>query len=153
MNAIYEASSSMDKDVITTIAKAIDPNILTYGKNRMNRFLSIVRDGMVAYYGAKFFDDYCHKNNIDRKELLKAGKNSIVRRLSSIQASAKSNRGKYRSLRNNLLIKGLSTEGIIGEQYVNTDEMSYNKHRFMDYEFLRFKYAGQSDDNILADVQ
>jgi len=31
--------------------------------------------------------------------------------------------------------------------------MFYFNHRFMDYQFLRFKYAGQSDDNILADVQ
>jgi len=56
----------MDKDVVTAVAKAIDPNITTYGKKRMNTFLSIVRDGMVAYYGAQFFDDYCKKNNIDR---------------------------------------------------------------------------------------
>jgi len=153
MDAIYEASSSMDKDVVTTVAKAIDPNILSYGKDRMNTFLSIVRDGMVAYYGSQFFDNYCRTNNIDRQKLFKAGPNGIIRRLSDIQASARSNRGKYRALRNNLLIQGLSTEGIIGEEYTDTGEIFYNKHRFMNYQFLRFKYAGQSDDNILADVQ
>ena len=154
MDAIYEASSSMDKDVVTTVAKQIDPNILSYGKDRMNTFLSIVRDGMVAYYGAQFFDDYCRRNNINKQQILKAGPKGIVRRLAEIQASTRSVRGKYRSLRNNLLILGLSTEGIIGEQYIeDPGEMFYNKHRFMNYEFLRFKYAGQSDDNILADVQ
>lgn len=154
MDAIYEASSSMDKDVVVTIAKAIDPNILSYGKDRMNTFLGTVRDGMVAYYGAQFFDEYCSKNNIDRRQLMKVGPKGIVRRLADIQASTRSVRGKYRSLQNNLLLRGLSTEGIIGEQYVNDPGlMFYNKHRFMDYEFLRFKYAGQSDDNILADVQ
>ena len=154
MDAIYEASSSMDKDVVVTIAKAIDPNILSYGKKRMNTFLGVVRDGMVAYYGAQFFDEYCDKNNIDRRQLMKVGPKGIVRRLADIQASTRSVRGKYRSLRNNLLLRGLSTEGIIGEQYIEDPEsMFYNKHRFMGYEFLRFKYAGQSDDNILADVQ
>ena len=154
MDAIYEASSSMDKDVVVTIAKAIDPNILLYGKDRMNTFLGTVRDGMVAYYGAQFFDEYCSKNNIDRSTLMKTGPKGIVRRLATIQSQSRSVRGKYWSLRNNLLLRGLSTEGIIGEQYIgDPEDMSYNKHRFMDYEFLRFKYAGQSDDNILADVQ
>lgn len=154
MDAIYEASSSMDKDVVVTIAKAIDPNILLYGKDRMNTFLGTVRDGMVAYYGAQFFDEYCSKNNIDRSTLMKTGPKGIVRRLATIQSQSRSVRGKYWSLRNNLLLRGLSTEGIIGEQYIgDPNDMSYNKHRFMDYEFLRFKYAGQSDDNILADVQ
>ena len=154
IDAIYEASSSMDKNVVVAVAKAIDPNILSYGKKRMNTFLGLVRDGMAAYYGAQFFDDYCKKNNINRQQILKTGPKGIVRRLADIQSSSKSVRGKYRSLRNNLLIQGLSTEGIIGEQYIeDPGEMFYNKHRFMNYEFLRFKYAGQSDDNILADVQ
>ena len=152
-DAIYGASSSMDKDVVTTVAKAIDPNILQYGKDRMNTFLSIVRDGMVAYYGAQFFDSYCKKHNIDVQQLLKVGPKGIVRRLSIIKSQTRSIRGKHRALRNNLLIKGLSTEAIIGEQYEDTGDVFYNKHRFMNYEFLRFKYAGQSDDNILADVQ
>ena len=153
-DAIYEGSSCMDKAVIVTIAKAIDPKILSYGKDRMNTFLGIIRDGMVAYYGAKFFDTYCKENNIDVKKLLKSGSHSIFRRLAEIQASARSNRGKYRALRNNLLIQGLSIESVIGEEFdVDPGLMDYNKLRFMDYEFLRFLYAGQSDDNILADVQ
>lgn len=152
-DAIYEACSSMDKDVVTTVAKAIDPNILQYGKDRMNNFLGTVRDGMVAYYGAQFFDDYCKKNNIDVQQLLKVGPKGIVRRLSTIKSQTRSIRSKHRALRDNLLIKGLSVEGIIGEQYESTDDVFYNKHRFMNYQFLRFKYAGQSDDNILADVQ
>ena len=103
-NAIYDGCSCMDKDVVTAVAKEIDPNILSYGKDRMNTFLSTIRDGMVAYYGAKFFDQYCKDNNIDRQQLFKTGPKGIVRRLASIQASAKSNRGRFKSLRNNLLI-------------------------------------------------
>jgi hypothetical protein len=80
-------------------------------------------------------------------------KNSIMRRLSSIQASTRGTRGKYRALRDNILLKGLSVEGIVGEQYIDPQLPFANKHRFMNYEFLRFKYAGQSDDNILTDVQ
>ena len=153
-DAIYNGCSCMDKDVVTAVAKEIDPNILSYGKDRMNTFLSTIRDGMVAYYGAKFFDQYCKDNNIDRQQLFKAGSKSIVRRLASIQASARSNRGKYKQLRTNLLIQGLSIESIIGEQYEpDPNEVFYNNNRFLNYEFLRFKYAGQSDDNILADVQ
>lgn len=150
---IYRNCSSIDKNIVTTVAKAIDPNILSYGTKRMNTFLSIIRDGIVAYYGTQFFDRYCKENNIDRSTLFKTGRNSIAKRLSDIQRSARSNRGNYRSLRNNLLIKGLSIEGIIGEKYLDSGEITYNNHRFMFYEFLRFKYAGQSDDNILADVQ
>lgn len=153
-NAIYNGCSSMDKDVVVTIAKAIDPNILQYGKKRMNTFLSIIRDGMVAYYGAQFFDEYCKNNNIDRSVLFKVGSKSIVRRLAKIQASARSNRGNFKRLRNNLLIRGLSIDSIIGEEYIEDEEnKSYNDHRFKDYEFLRFKYAGQSDDSVLTDVQ
>lgn len=153
VDAIYGKSSCMDKDVITTVAMAIDPNILSYGKDRMNTFLGTIRDGMVAYYGAQFFDDYCKINNINVQQLFKVGHKSIVGRLAGIQASTRSRRGKYRALRNNLLIRGLSAEGIIGEEYIPPVKEFYNKHRFMDYEFLCFKYAGQSDDNILADVQ
>ena len=164
INTIQSECTSIDPDVITAVAKAIDPNILQYGKVRMNTFLSTVRDGIVAYYGSKFFDKYCKDNNIDRRVLFKAaytdangefhrGDKGIARRLAQIQKSARSNRGKYKDLRNNLLIKGLSIEGIIGEQYLFNDKPFYNKHRFMNYEFLRFKYEGQSDDNILADVQ
>ena len=156
MSAIYNGASCMDKLVVTTVAKAIDPKILSYGRKRMLSFLSTVRDGMVAYYGSKFFDEYCKNNNIDVKSLLKTytgNKNSIVRRLSSIQASTRGSRGKYKALRGNLLLKGLSIEGIVGEQYIDNGKPFTNKHRFMNYEFLKFKYAGQSDDNILADVQ
>lgn len=35
MDTIYDACSCMDKDVVTTVAKSIDPNILMYGKDRM----------------------------------------------------------------------------------------------------------------------
>lgn len=153
VDQIYGKSSCMDKDVITTVAIAIDPNILSYGKDRMNSFLGTIRDGMVAYYGAQFFDDYCKINKIDVQQLLKSGTKGIAGRLAGIQASTRSKRGKYRALRNNLLIKGLCAEGIIGEEYIPPVKEFYNKHRFMDYEFLNFKYAGQSDDNMLADVQ
>lgn len=155
-STIYDGSSCMDKSVVTTVARLIDPNILQYGRKRMQKFLSNVRDGMVAYYAAKFFDKYCQDNNIDRNKLFKVtdqNKKSIIRRLAGIQASTKGTRGKYRSLRNNLLIKGLSIEGIVGEEYINDEENVYDKHRFMNYQFLKFKYAGQSDDSILADVQ
>jgi hypothetical protein len=64
---------------------------------------------MVAYYASKFFDDYCKNNGINRGELLKVGDKSIVRRLASIQRSTRGTRGKYRNLRNNLLIKGLQS--------------------------------------------
>lgn len=154
MDTIYDACSCMDKDVVTTVAKSIDPNILMYGKDRMQTFLSSIRDGMVAYYGAKFFDNYCQRNNINKKELFKQGSKGIVGRLAEIQASARSNRGKYKSLRNNLLIRGLSIDAIIGEEYIEDPEkILYNEHRFNGYEFLKFKYAGQSDDNMLGDVQ
>lgn len=154
MDSIYEACSSMDKDVVTTVAKLIDPNVVTYGKKRMHNFLATVRDGMVAYYGAKFFDEYCTRNGINVGELFKQGTDGIARRLSVIQSRTRSSRGKYRSLRNNLLIKGLSIDSIVGEEYIDDpDKDLYNKHRFKNYQFLKFKYAGQSDDDILADVQ
>jgi hypothetical protein len=35
MSAVYDGSSCMDKQVVTTVAKAIDPNILSYGRKRM----------------------------------------------------------------------------------------------------------------------
>lgn len=153
-DAIYNGVCCIDKAVITNIAKAIDPRILLYGKDRMNIFLGTVRDGIVAYYGAQFFNKYCKDNNINRRQLLMSGPKSIFRRLATIQASARSNRGMYRALRDNLLIQGLTIEGIIGEEFdIEPGLMDYNKLRFMDYEFLRFQYAGQSDDNILADVQ
>ena len=150
---IYDETSCMDKNVVVTVAKAIDPRILSYGKKRMNTFLSTVRDGMVAYYGAQFFDSYCREKGIDRRELFGNGKNSITRRLSEIQKSTKSYRGKYWVLRNNLLLRGLSIESIVGEEHIVPEENFYNKHRFLNYHFLRFKYAGQSDDSILPDVQ
>ena len=156
-STIYNAASCMDKAVVVSVAKFIDPNVSQYGRKRMQSFLGTVRDGMVAYYAAKFFDQYCKDNNINRSGLFVQddnNDNSIVRRLAGIQASTKGSRGKYRSLRNNLLIKGLSIEGIVGEEYVEREDSSlYDSHRFMNYQFLRFSYAGQSEDNILADVQ
>lgn len=156
-STIYDGVSCMDKSVVTAVAKAIDPNILSYGRKRMQIFLSNVRDGITAYHAAKFFDQYCKDNNIDRRKLFNASdenKKSIIRRLAGIQASTRGTRGQYRSLRNNLLIKGLSVEGIVGEEYIeNEDSDLYNKHRFMGYQFLKFKYSGQSDKDILADVQ
>jgi hypothetical protein len=52
MNAIHDGASCINKEVITTIARAIDPKILSYGRKRMLSFLSTVRDGIVAYYAA-----------------------------------------------------------------------------------------------------